>query len=392
MGEASPSREPAFWAVGLVLVGLSGCSKSFTAREYPSFYDPNLRTVAVIPFRNETKARGAGVLAAESLAAALGANGTYTVITPRRLESLLARKKLPRTLSPSDYAKDAETLRKLGGVQAFVAGRVLRDSMIASPYPVFGYHPAEDVPTGRVRAELVQEDEDQEEQNEEEFGDEFPEDFGYGLGPPYPPDLYWGYPYPFYYPYYYPYYYQPPEYSARAHVSLEAVLVQVSDAAVLYATPVPVQGQADLTSNNRILGTSATLDAMHQAASKLVKDLAVVPVKVKLNPRDNLRTAAAEEDGQWVFRNTFHSSDERMYVVMSLPATVGHDSFRLTVTPKGRPNEAIVTKDFTWPVGRATDAVTISPRQIAQRAGPGEYTVSFLAMGETVMRHQFAIR
>jgi hypothetical protein len=54
-----------------MMIVLGGSSKSFTAREYHTFYDPNRHTVAVVPFRNETRTRGAGLLAAEDLAAAL---------------------------------------------------------------------------------------------------------------------------------------------------------------------------------------------------------------------------------------------------------------------------------------------------------------------------------
>lgn len=358
------------------IIWLGGCSKSFTAREYPSFYEPNMRTVAVLPFQNETNIRGTGMLAAEHLAAALSANGTYRIIPPRRLQLLLAKAKLPN-LSATDTAQNMETLRQLGGVQAFITGRVLRDSEMTSPYSPGLYSPLEYVPTGRVHTELVEADDDEGDDSEGGFGGDFGDDWDY-----YPPNWYSGG---------FPYYYYP-EYNTFARVSLEASMIQVSDGAVLFTTPVPVQGSADLASSRRILPTSATLDAMHQAMVKLVKELAVVPVEVKVNPQSDLRTATGQEDGRWTFRNKFNRDQEKVYVVVNLPQTVGHDSFRLTVAPKGRPDQAVVTKDFHWPANRHTDAIPISPQAIAERSGAGTYTVHLYAMGEPVMRHSFTIK
>jgi len=143
-------QTPAVLTVCMAIIWLSGCSKSFTAREYPSFYDPNVRTVAVLPFQNETNARGAGMLAAENPAAALRANGTYRIIPPRR-------------------------------VQAFIVGTALRDSAIASPYPQWPCYPSEYVPAGRVRTELADAGEGGEGDEGDEggdFGDDFDHDFG----------------------------------------------------------------------------------------------------------------------------------------------------------------------------------------------------------------------
>jgi hypothetical protein len=369
----SKSRMLLAVAICAGMIALSGCSQSFTAREYPSFYDPNLRTIAVVPFHNETNARGAGTLAAENLAAALRVNGTYTVVPPHKLRSLIAQKKLQR-LSRTDYQEDAEELRKLGGIQAFIVGRVLRDStmqgLYPTAYPYWSYDSASDTPSGPARYEFA--DEDEEGEGEDDFGDDF-----YG---PYYGYWYWNYPY------YYP------THTARAYVSLEASMIRVSDGAVLYTTPVPAEGHSDLSGWRQIPPASAGVDAMNRAAAKLVKDLAVVPVTVKVRPSADLNTAVRGQAGGWDFTNTFRPTDENMYVVIQLPTTVSHDTFRLTVTPKGQPDDIVVTEDFTWPVGENTDAVALSPKEIARRAGTGSYTVSFHAFGESVMRHNFRIK
>ncbi len=383
-------RVPILAAACMAATALCGCSRSFTAREYPSFYDPNLRTVAIVPFENETNTPGAGMQAAENLAAALRINGTYVVVPPRKLQSLMAQKKL-RGLSRTDYQEDARQLRELGTVQAFVVGTVLRDSALAglhlTPYGYGPYYPTTYSSDGRVRYELLDEDEGGEEGGEEGkeefdngFGDDFGDDFNGGFYGPYYPYWYWNYPY------YYP------EYTAQAHVSLRASMVRVSDGAVLYNTSVPVQGRADLSGYRWIPPGSAALDAMNRATVKLVKDLAVVPVKVKVNPRADLKTAAGQENGRWMFSNNFSSSDPSLYVVVQLPAAVAHDTFRLTIVPKGKPDETVAAKDFTWPPGQTTDAIAFSPREIVAHAGAGAYTVTFYSMGEAVMHDNFTIR
>ncbi|MCL5281047.1 MAG: CsgG/HfaB family protein [Planctomycetes bacterium] len=379
----------AAWAA-LVVTG--GCAQSFTAREYPAFYDPNLRTVAVVPFQNRTHTAGAGLMAAEDLAAALQVNGTYSVIRPHRLRSLLREKKLPE-LSRTDYAKDAEVLRQLGSVQAFIMGRVLRDPGMAQTYPaVYGHSGGlvrKGVFRGPVRYELVDEEGEEGEEGEEDegfgegFGDEFGESFGDEFG-----DDFYGPGYPYWY-WNYPYYY--PEYVAEARVALEVSMVRVSDGAVLYTTPVPVWGRADLASYRRIAPGSATLDAIHHAVARLINDLAAVPVKVKVRERLDIRTAAGKIDGQWDFRNTFSPTDEQMYVVVQLPSTVGRNSFELTITPKKEPGEVAAARRFVWPPGADMDAVRFSPKKIAAHTGPGEYSLNLYTRDQRVMRHDFKI-
>jgi curli biogenesis system outer membrane secretion channel CsgG len=366
---------------GATMLGCGGCSKSFAAREYPSFYDPNLHTVAVLPFQNDTGTQGAGTLAADSLAAALRINGTYQVVTPHRLQAVIRQKKL-ESLSRTDYQRDARELRQLGGIQAFITGRVLPSSAINGLYPPpYGYspyHPAESISNGRARYELVDGEEEEREGDDEGFDEDFGDGFDDFYGPYYP-YWYWNSPYAY-----------GPKYYAEAYVSLEASMVRVSDAAILYQTSVPVQARADLSASRRISPASATFEAMNRATAKLVQDLAVVSTQVTVP--SNLKTAVGQVDGQWTFSNRFSPSDQGMYVVIELPASVAHDTFRLTITPRGRPDDVVVAKDFTWPSGRTTDAVSFSPSEIAARAGTGRYTVSLHALGKFVMQHNFTIK
>jgi hypothetical protein len=365
------------------MIVLGGRSKSFTAREYPTFYDPNIRTVAVVPFRNDMQTRDAGFLVAEDLAAALRINGTYSVIPPRKLHSLLREKNLPE-LSPTDYAKDAEELRTLGGIQAFIVGRVLSGSRLAQTHPAAYNYPGpsvrNDAFTEPARYELVEaEGEEGEEDEGEESGDDFDEGFDYDFGPSYP-YWYWNYPYCY------------PEYVAEAHIAIEAAMVRVSDGEILRATPSPVEGRAELRSTRRIAAGSVVWDAMHPAVAKLVRDFAAVPVELKVRPHTDIRMATKGLAGQWRFHNTFSPTDEQMSVVLQLPPTVAHDSFRLTIAPKGESDKVLASRDFVWPVGRTTEAIRFSPREMAPRLGAGRYSANLYVGERLAMQRSFTIR
>jgi hypothetical protein len=105
-----------------------------------------------------------------------------------------------------------------------------------------------------------------------------------------------------------------------------------------------------------------------------------------------LRTARGRADGQWVFSDSFNATDQTMYVVLELPEPVGHTPFRVTIAPTGKPGRVLATKDFTWPVGRAVDAIEFSPQEIAAYIGPGSYTVNCYSLGQLTLQHVFLIQ
>jgi hypothetical protein len=325
-------------------------------RQYPPFYDPNIRAVAVLPFQNETNARGTGELVAENLAAALQVNGTYKVIPPSRLQTLVTEGKLA-SLSPTDYRQDAEQLGRLGSVQAFIAGRLLADERVMSSAPID--NPYLDAYTRGSFPDTQQENE-----------------FGYS-----PLYHYWYWNYPYY-----------GNYVAHTYVAMEASVIRVSDGAVLYTTPVPATGGAGTGPYHAARGPTSPQGAMHEAVSKLVKDLAVVPVQVRVRPDTALRTARGRANSGWVFRNSFRTTDTTMYVVLELPAPAARNAFRLTVTPAGEPDEVLATRDFTWPAGRTIDAIEFSPATIATYKGAGRYTVRLYSLGQLTLQHDFEIQ
>jgi len=283
-------------------------------------------------------------------------NGPYRIITPSRLRSLVKENRLS-SLSPTDYVLDAEQLRRLGLVQAFIAGRVVADERVMSSAPID--NPYLDAYTRGDFPDEQQEDE-----------------FGYS---------------PFYHYWYwnYPYY---GDYVAHTYVALRASVVRVSDGAVLYTTPTTVTGGEGTGPYHSTRGPTSPQGAMHEAVSRLAKELAVTAIQIRVHPVTAVRTARGRTDGRWDFTNFFNATDAVMYVVLDLPEAAGRNVFRLTITPTGRVDEVLATKDITWPLDRTTDAIQFSPQEIAGRAGPGDYTVNCYSLGQLSIQHNFTIR
>jgi len=326
---------------GLVLLALGGCEKTLVVRHYPEFYNERIKTVAVMPFYNETWRSRAGEIFASRLAALLKANGTYDVLGPRELgtEGLL------KPATPPATRPVIEQLGKSGKVQALIYGTVTTCSASGHSY-------------------LVADDEG--------------------------PDWYYPDGGRFHrYRYDYPQYHY--EFVTQANVEVTATMIKVSDGSVLCSTPTPVQATVTLNSYSPPSRDVLT-DAVDKAAGQLVGLIAIVPVKVKVNPAKDLRTATGRRSGQWLYSDVFGLEDEAIHVVLHLPPAADRNPFRLTISPQGDTGEVLAAEDFQWSSKDNVRGFAFSLTEIVAGAGPGPYQVNFYAGGKLVMRHSFAVR
>jgi hypothetical protein len=359
-------------------IALTGCQKSFWVRQYPEFYTPDLKTVAVTPFYNETAQVGIGEIYANRLARALKANGTYDVLGPRELAGLFAEKELQPGSAPSTQtgagaplaysgagpsppgARRAtvpspvvmEALRNQGKAQACIVGTLVSCSAIGSRsvvwdepdgYPYYAYRPYYPY-YGHYR-------------------------YGWGYGD-------------------YPDYHY--EFVTEAHVAVEASMLRVSDGKVLHSTPT-VHATAAMSSYSPRPARDVLDEAMNTSVRQLLGRFAIVPVKISVSEGKDFRTALRQRDGTWEFSDKFGAADEQMYVVLRLPRPADRNSFRLTITPKGQPNNVLASEDFQWSREDRSRGFVFSPKQIAAGMGPGSYSVNFHSGGELVMKHGFRI-
>jgi hypothetical protein len=75
-------------------------------RHIPDCYEPNIKTVAILPFKNESERARAGLIVARNLAKELRANGTYMVIDPNEVSKILEQS--GQKIGDIDYKSQAQ--------------------------------------------------------------------------------------------------------------------------------------------------------------------------------------------------------------------------------------------------------------------------------------------
>ena len=336
-----------FITVFLVILfafAISGCGAKFMVSKYPDFYKSSIKSLAVLPFMNETSHKGAGIAVATHVSAAFAANGTYKVTDPAKLDNILKNNNLPE-ISQDDNNAAAEELAKLGTYQAYLQGRVLSDSFINT---VIGYYDNDDI-----------------------FYDDSP---------------YWNSPY--WYPsyWYYPYYYVEKGY---AYVSADVSIISIPDGSVL--DTVNVKASVDESDSPELKRYTMQI-ALNKLADKIVNAFAIVPVEINVQPDKAMKTANAMGPGEWKYTKTFSQDQKSMFVVICLPESAAMNQFEIAITPRGKPSNKISSIVYTWEKGRYCQNVEFSPSQIARKNGPGNYSVQFISRGQIIFSRNFKIK
>lgn len=328
-----------------VLLAVGGCTAEVTVRQYPGFYDPALKSIAVVGFANDTLRPRAGEFLAGRLAAALKANGTYAVAGPRELRARLraAGLDLPDEADPQTLAA---TLRKLGGVQAVVTGSVRA--------------------FGADRVSYL------------DLDDGY--SWGYGAG-------HWGYRRRFGWGIGYTYRRHT---DTRAHVAADAALIRVADGTTIHATPAPVAARVRSRAHPPKLTDEVLAQASDAVAGAIVEAFAVVPKTLRLNVAKALRTARRTRDGRLKFTDDFRTSEAEMVVVLRLPPPAGRNPFRLAVAARGA-DEPLAERDFVWSAKDASREFVFSPARLAKATGPGHFEVSLHSGRRLVLKRDFEI-
>jgi hypothetical protein len=317
-----------------------GCNEvKLEVQRYPVFYDPAIKTVAVLPFDNQTLHPMAGGFLADRLAEQLKANGTYTVISPKELANRMSAGQITMP-AKATVEQTAEALRQLGGVDAFITGTVRQfgagrgtytevydDPWVYGGYG--GYYGGSHRHWGRG---------------------------GYG---------YYGGYYGGYYPAYRQYSY------SQADVSAMATMCRVSDAGVIYSTPSPAAARLTSAGGITLPVDEVLADAAEMVSHDIVATFAVVPRTLKLKKDDVLRPAV-RADGRVKYTNDFKPGDDGIYVEVSLPAEAARNEFRLAVARKNQP--PIAEQTFIWNRADSTREFFFALPQITEAGGgKGDY-------------------
>jgi hypothetical protein len=330
-------------ALVLASAALAGCSKTITITQYPVFYKPELKTLAVVPFRNASHDRNAGSAVADHLSAALMSNGTYQVFNRADVKSLLDEHDLQIAFGGNAGAAAAK-FKKMGKVQAMLTGTV-------TTYAATTHTETKQVPqynydrngnryfTGAYETEIFTRNE--------------------------------------------------------ANVVVSAALIRVSDGTTIYATPEAVHGTC--VSETGFGGSPPDRDqnaclaaATNDAVQQLVLQFAVCRVDIKVDPSKDFRTASDLYDKKFDYTDKFGVDDEQVLVVLKLPAARDRNRFRIVIVHQDE-REPVASLDIVWSRDNGSFGYAFSPKEIVAHGGPGKYTAKFYSGPEPAMTHDFTI-
>ncbi len=324
---------------------LTGCQADLPIREYPSFYDPDLRTVAVAPFANDTLNERAGAYIATRLARALEANGTYKVIGPKELSSRLAEVNLaaPADGEPESWARLAG---KLDGVQAVLAGRVDRFSA-----GIGSYLERESVAVGG----------------------------GYGWHGPYRraggglyTPIYVSYPY------------------AHARVAVSVRFLRAGAGDSVHRVPGFISAECDSRDDRAQTPEECLAHATDAVAQRILDEVAIVDKALKIKADKALRTAIGPADAP-EFTDDIPADAQALQVVLDLPAATARNRVAVEIAAK-KNADALARQELTWPVDATRQTVSFQIAPLLQAHKPGRFVVRLNVNGRAVTHRDFEIR
>jgi hypothetical protein len=330
-------------AVLVMLAGaLCGCEAKTKVIQYPTFYTSDLKTVAVVPFRNQSQDQNAGDIVSDRLANGISATETYKVYNRNDLKALMDEKDLQLVLC-DDTAQAADAFKRIGKVQALLTGTVTTFSTTTRSEPrqepIYGYTRNGGMYIAGYRNYVFTRNE--------------------------------------------------------ATVSVTANLIRVSDGTTIYAMATPAECTWYAEGSPPGLDPHGCLaSATDKAIAKLVEEFSVVQKEVKLPIDKCCRLASDYYDGKWEYTDSFSLAKPKMFAVIMLPANCDRNSFRLTVVRKDQRTD-LAEVQFTWDRKDSEQkgkGFELNARDIAEKGGgPGDYTLKFYSGPEPIITRNFHI-
>ena len=332
------SRLAAACLLPAVLAAAAGCTREIPIVQVPAFWTPQLKRIAVVPFRNRSTGKDAGNIVSDRLANALAANGTYKVFNRNDLKDLMDQNDLKIALG-GDPAKAATAFKKLANVQAILTGAVTTYAATS-------------------QSQRKQEPQYYYVKGVQRFG-------GYRVYT---------------------------HTRNEANVSLTASLIRVSDGAALHTAPAKWTAWAE-GSPPRYDPYACASAAVDNVVALLVQQFAIVRKKIKVDPNKVLRICTEKYDGKWIEARDIKTTDEKMYIVLALPPQCDRNRFRMTIVRKDQ-REVLASLKLTWSRRNDPDGkgYTFDPKDVAAKGGgPGWYEVKFYSGEDPVLRRAFHI-
>lgn len=308
----------------LVLLSMAiGCGKELAIHQYPPFWTPELKSIAVVPFRGQA----GGEAIAEELANSLRANATYKVFSPADIQQLASMQDLQIAFGDDNVAMAAQ-VRKISSldVQGIISGSVstydttTRHEQKREPVMVYDNNLKREVATGQYRSFVVT------------------------------------------------------RHDANA-VATAALLRP--DGSTIYATPSPASYQQYAEGSpppNSAEGCLAVARA--NVVAQLVEHFAIVRKKIKVKPDQTLIPAGDYFEGKWDKRKSFMIDEPVVRIVLCLPGECDRNTFTVAISRK-ESREYIKSEQITW--SRAIPArghvFEYPTSELVEGGGPGKYVV-----------------
>lgn len=317
-----------------------GCTKTIEINHYPEFYTADLRSVAILPFDNDTLNVRAGQYLTERLAKSLRANGTYKIADPRQIADRLGAEQLKK-LPPSDRQAAAGLIGKLDDMQAFIIGTVTTFTSARYTYRRWrsrGY---------RYRR------------------------YAYG-----------------------PYLYYPVSYYSHneGRVRARASLVIISDGSIVSETAVSV-GKAVFSDGDppNMTPDECLVKAAGRVVDRLIDRFAIVRRRVKVPLDKALRTADGRDGDKWRLADRFDANSKGIHIVVSLPSECHKNQFRLEVIETGR-TEVLIHKEFVWTNRQREYELVITPRQLGESPAGRTFAITLYSGLEPIRSRKITIK
>ncbi len=315
------------WFVCLLAALPAGCGGGGGGRkdrivitQIPDFYQGDLTRLAVVPFGNRTRARGAAERISDRISAELTNNATYEVYTRSHLRDILAEHDaIAAGIIDADLAR---TIGRVKAVQALVCG-------VLNRYDANTRHETRSIPVptwGRdVRGNQV--------------------------------ITGWEHiPYEWY--------------RHDVTVDCQVVVLDAVTGRQIAAVSQPIslsdEGTPPKHSAEQLLQAAEA-----QLVRQVVESVAVTRREIKV-PKDAVRIACDFYDQEWDWRDKFTPDMDTVHVVVRLPAEADRNTFRITIVPKeGR--EVLAEADFTWSKEHGRESYRFSVKDLLDKNGYGDY-------------------
>ena len=319
----------------LLLALAAGCGgghlKFVQVTRYPTFYQPELKRVAVIQFRNQTGVPEAGEYMSRRLEIALTTNKTYDVYSRQNLKDVLTEQDLSATdlVAP----ETAQRIGKLTGVQAIICGVCSRYAANTRLVTVKKWIY---VPNGRSYIAEV------------------------------------------------------PATQHEALVECNVVVIDAATGQQIAAVHAPAPVAWVEGTPAPWLGTGSVLQyAEMLSIAKVVQEIAVTRKLIRLG-KEVLRTATGEYDAKPDCQDRFVPADTDVQGVVTLPAEACRNTFKLTIVRKNE-REDLADQEFVWAEGSATEYYKFPIATLVEKGGYGLYTMKLYSGHAPIAWHDFEI-